>query len=269
MKIAASDFLNAKPLIYDIEKKVGDIFWGSPKDCAKVLENKEADVALLPSIEYARIPHLFILPGVSISSVGPVQSVMLFLRKDIKSVQSIAVDERSRTAAILLKILAKESLKIEAEYVEKPASLEDMLKHHDAALLIGDQALVGEKQFKGERVDLGEAWYDLTHLPFTYAFWAGRKEENLDLLLPLLEAKEEGFLRCDQIAREAEQMFVKTGKIFISESFILDYLTKSICYEWSKSHEDGLRLFYQWAFFYGLIERVPELKFYDIEAYHL
>src|SRR5574341_1044561 len=261
LKIAVTDFLNARPLIYGLEKSGAKLFCQSPRDCAQALEHGEVDFALLPSIEYARMNALSIIPGISISSMGPVKSVLLFLKKELSQIQRIAVDQRSRTAASLLKILAHEFFKISPECFEFSPILERRSLEDDAALLIGDHALKEVASFEGSVIDLGEVWDQWTGLPFTYAFWAGRDREiDCETLSRFYEAKEMGTGLRPQIARE-------TVVDRLDSHSILDYLTKNICYDWSFRHEKGLKLFYELAFKNGLIERIPELRFYDVEEY--
>jgi chorismate dehydratase len=261
MRIAVTDFLNARPLIYGLEESGARLSYKSPKECAQALESGEVDFALLPSIEYARLDGISIVPEISISSMGPVRSVLLFLKKEPSQIQRIAIDQRSRTAATLLKILAKEFFKIDPQYSEISPGLKTQLMHDDAILLIGDHALREVASFEGSVIDLGQAWNRWTGLPFTYAFWAGRaKEANPDFLIKFYEARERGVSFRPQIAREA----TIEG---LEYPFILEYLTKNICYDWSTHHEEGLKLFYELAFKHGLIEKIPEIKFYEAEEY--
>ena len=52
--------------------------------------------------------------------------------------------------------------------------LESMLRRTDAALIIGDNALLLDHAALGlQKIDLGEMWTSTTGLPFVYAFWAG------------------------------------------------------------------------------------------------
>lgn len=258
MKIAASDFLNAQPLIYGLEEPDFSLRLASPKDCAQALSQNEVDIALIPSIEYAKMDNLWVVPDVCISSEGPVCSVLLFLKKQPFETQTIAVDERSRTALTLLKILERHYFESSFQYAQAAADLKVMLQTHDGALLIGDQALKASLDFDGVVIDLGKAWQELTELPFTYAFWAG-KNENVarNALIQLIEAKERGLHKIETIAK------IHSGEFPLQ--FLLDYLTKNICYDWSLAHEKGLKLFYEMAFRQRLISKIPEIKFYDIE----
>jgi chorismate dehydratase len=262
MKVGISDFLNEKPLTGALDRQIEKLHLSSPRQCALALEAGEVDFAILPSIEYARIPDLTIVPNISISCWGPVQSVLLFLNKDAQEVKKAALDQKSRTAAALLKILFNREFKLQPEYIESAPDLNQMLAGADAALLIGDDALKASRSFSGQVLDLGEIWYEMTGLPFTFAFWAGRKAQPDPLdLVRIMESKEKGMKSLDKLAeQEADDC--------LDEDFILEYLAKRICYDSSPSHEKGLKLFYEYAFELGLIEKVPDLKFYEVESYH-
>jgi len=261
MKIAVTDFINARPLIQGFAERGVHLMFDSPRGCAQALENGKVDFALIPSIEYVRMEGISIVPGISISSMGPVRSVLLFLKKEISRIQNVAVDQRSRTAASLLKILAKEFFKINPAYSEFSPILEVQSLKDDAALVIGDHALKEVASFKGSVIDLGEVWGQWTGLPFTYAFWVGRERDtDSETLSKFYEAKEMGIRFRSQIAREANI----DGLEYPS---ILDYLTKNICYDWSSLHEKGLKLFYELAFRCNLINSIPHLRFYEVEEF--
>jgi predicted solute-binding protein len=66
-------------------------------------------------------------------------------------------------------------------------------------MLIGDIALIK----KGKHIDLGEAWYRLTNLPFIYAFWVSKDRDNLkELSLLLNESKNWGINNLEKIIQE-------------------------------------------------------------------
>jgi chorismate dehydratase len=260
MKIAVTDFINARPLIQGFAERGVQLMFDSPRGCAQALENGTVDFALLPSIEYARMDGISIIPGICVSSIGPVKSVLLFLKKELSQIRNIAVDQRSRTAAALLKILARELFKINPEYLEISPSTQS--PSSDAALVIGDHALKEVSNFKGQVIDLGEVWGQWTQLPFTYAFWVGREASiNPECLAKFYEVKENGMLLRFQIAQET----LIDG---LGSHEILDYLTKNICYDWSSFHEKGLKLFYEMAFRNHLINRIPDLRFFHVEEHH-
>ena len=112
------------------------------------------------------------MPGAAIASRGPVRSVCLFHRGPLERVRRVALDTSSRTSSALVRVLLRERLGHDPQYVPMAPGLVDMLAVADAALMIGDPALDHEGDVP--RLDLGEEWLRVTGLPFVFAFWAGR-----------------------------------------------------------------------------------------------
>ena len=136
------------------------------------------------------------MPDLAIASRGPVASVLLFASRPIADVRSIAMDISSRTSVALVRVLCARLFKIHPKIEAAGPDLPAMLGRCDAALIIGDNALFQppnvEHRLPVEVIDLGQAWTELTGLPFVYAFWAGREG-----------ALEPGDVEALQLARDA------------------------------------------------------------------
>src|SRR5215470_10125037 len=94
--IAASSYLNAAPLCYSFisgEQKDRCQFLSdaAPARCAELLRDGQADAALIPVIEYQRIPGLRIAPRVCVSSRKSVRSVLLVSLAPIGNVRRVAL----------------------------------------------------------------------------------------------------------------------------------------------------------------------------------
>lgn len=262
IKIGAISFLNAKPIFYGIEKGLSGnsikLSYDLPAESSEKVAAGELDVAIVPTIQYARIPDLKIVPGISISSVGPVGSVNLFCNKPLKEVKKIAVDQRSRTSVALLKILCRELYKIEADFTVMPPQGSRMLEENDAGLIIGDNALY----FRGpsaEVRDLSADWFQLTQLPFVFAFLAGGSSGVLPAhIASLHQSLASGKKNVKSIAADHHVPgladYVEVNR---------RYLEKNINFELGAKHLDGLRLFYEKANNMDLITTIPDLRFYD------
>ncbi|RMF81966.1 MAG: hypothetical protein D6737_03375, partial [Chloroflexi bacterium] len=142
------------------------------------------------AIEAARhADDVYILPGLSIASLGAVKTVLLFSwMADITDLdaQSIALTDHSATSIALLKALCRERYHIEPKYVVTKQHLPSMLADHQGALVIGDDALVESIRHRALSspngwdipfiYDLGDEWLKMTGLPFVFALWAARRE---------------------------------------------------------------------------------------------
>src|SRR5262249_10178013 len=176
----AVGYLNARPLVHGLDGQPRlDLRFDLPSECARLLHSGGIDLGLIPSIEYLRGGPYRIVPDVAIASDGAVASVALYTTKPMAQVRSIAMDTSSRTSVALVHVLGARYFHIEPAVEHRGPDIADMLAHCDAALLIGDTALLLDPNTIQagrdiEKIDLGEAWKTMTGLPFVYAFWAGK-----------------------------------------------------------------------------------------------
>jgi chorismate dehydratase len=267
LRISAISFLNTAPLMWDFEH--GDaaanftIEYTIPSACAAALAANRADIGIIPAFTYAEIPDLVILPNIAIASQDHVRSILLVSKAPIEEVRTVAADTSSRTSVALLQILFTKFLGGRREFTPHPPQLEQMLRHHDAALLIGDAALVVPMNSAYYQYDLAHLWRENTGKPFVFAFWAvrldalGRKPEELDLAKVFQRSRDHGLQpeNIDTIAREWGP------RLGLSEADVSSYLTENIDYYLGRENHAGLRLFLQYAQEIELIPSVPDLRF--------
>jgi predicted solute-binding protein len=103
--IGCVKYLNARPLIRGWP---GNVEFDHPSTLCKRLANGEIDVALVSSFEFLRNPIYRIADGISISSDGPVYSVVVAHRDKIFAIKEIELDPASQTAVNLLRCLLAE-----------------------------------------------------------------------------------------------------------------------------------------------------------------
>jgi chorismate dehydratase len=261
IKISLVHFLNSAPLgwgfIHGPFKEGFEVISSAPSACADQLAKGEADIGLIPGVEYQRIPGLAIIPGISISSLKKVRSLLLIKPRGKEEIRSVALDTSSRTTAALTRILMYETMGIQPEFVPHPPDLEKMLERCDAALLIGDAALqVNPDDY--DTIDLVEEWNRWQKKPFVCAVWACRK----DVVFPgggiveiFQEAKEWGLQRFPEIA----DSYAKS--LNLSIKFLEDYLKRNINFDLGPEHIEGLREFHRLAGKHGLIQDIRPLEF--------
>jgi chorismate dehydratase len=248
-------FLNAAPTVYGLDGDPRFVLMPDlPSRVAERLHAGEIDLGLIPSIEYAAGDYA-IVPGIAIGSRGPVRSVTLYHRRPVQEIRRVALDASSRTSVALLKVLLRERLGRDPEYVVRPPSLPGMLEDADAALVIGDPALYFEGDL--ERLDLGAEWTERTRLPFVYAFWAGRPGAvDAADVARLQAALEAGLGALSTIAASYDG--AGQARSAVNEA----YLRRHIFYQFGEAEALGLREFYRRANAAGVIRAVPELRFY-------
>src|SRR4051812_8065301 len=260
VRLGAVDYLNVRPLVYGLDRQPNrfHLRFDVPSTCARLLDDGDIDLGMVPSIAYLSRPGDRIVPGVCIGSDGPVASVALFTRKPIGEVRSIALDTSSRTSAALTRILCAKKFGIDPDFRPHGPDLAAMLAQSDAALLIGDPALFADYRALGaEKIDLGLAWREMTGLPFVWAVWAGRRAAATpEAVARLQAAAAEGRSRIDDIATaySSDPARQALGRRYLRENLLFDLTAGA---------QDGLRTFYREAEALGLVTGPSALEFFE------
>jgi chorismate dehydratase len=277
-RLGAVGYLNARPLVYGLDRSPRfTIRYDLPSECARLLHDGSIDVGLIPSIEYLRGGPYRIAPGLAIASRGLVASVALYTTKAMADVRSIAMDTSSRTSVALVRVLCARLFRIQPAIDARGPDLADMLAHSDAALIIGDNALLldhttvrlkpdttapqppatSHQPLPIEKIDLGEAWTTMTGLPFVWACWVGRPGA-LDAagVDRLQHARTAGLVNIDAIARDYFPASRPQQVIGAA------YLRDNIKYHLGDEERAGLELFFRYAAETGVVPTADALRFY-------
>jgi chorismate dehydratase len=253
LRLAASHYLNSAPLIWSFlhgsNRNLVDLIDAVPARCADLLANSQVDSALVPVIEYQRIPNISLIRDVCVGSKKEVLSVVLVSKQsDLKNVRSIALDESSRTSAALLKIIFREFVETEPSWMTQSPHLSAMLELHDAALMIGDPAMTFPRT--GVTVwDLAGLWNRFTGLGFVFAMWMVRDNAtDRAKRVDFATARDEGVSQIEDIVD-----YFQT-RIPLGRDRLRSYLTESISYHLDKTMSSGLDLYFQLALKHGLID---------------
>ncbi|NJC89359.1 MAG: menaquinone biosynthesis protein [Desulfuromonas sp.] len=226
------------------------------------------DLSPSSSFEYARNwRDYLLLPGFSISSRGPVRSVLLFSRLPLDAVarEQIALTAESATSVNLLQVLLKEFCNAEETLCTVPdVPVEEIVAAGGSALLIGDRALRTAGTVPGEmRVyDLGELWYRFTGLPFVFALWIVRRQAFVEH--PQAIRRFSGQLRQSLALAFADLSGLATAAVPeapLTVEELVSYWRDSMSYDLTAEHLAGLRLFYALCCKHGLLAEEPEIHF--------
>lgn len=267
VRISAISFLNTAPLMWDFDHgdagREFDIGYTVPSACALALAANQADIGIIPAFTYAEIPGLSIIPDIAIAAKDRVRSILLVSKKDLDDVRTVAADTSSRTSVALLQVLFAKLLGGPRKLTPCAPNLTEMLREHDAALLIGDAALQVPEDAGHRSYDLAHLWREFTGCAFVFAFWAVRNDAlartpaGLDLTRVFQQSRDHG-LEPASIAAIAEEWSPRLG---LSLAEIREYLTQNIDYKLDAENRAGLQRFLELSREIGLITQVPELKF--------
>jgi chorismate dehydratase len=281
LRIGCVKYLNARPLIRGWP---GDVEFDHPSTLCKQLASGELDVALVSSFEFLRNPIYRIVDDVSISSDGPVYSVVVAHRGKISEIEEIELDPASQTAVNLLRcLLAELALRprlignIDLQSVD-PTGLQpggcDAAENISAGrtgnmpmfptarrarLLIGDQAIRFRQQYAEEFSfwDLGEEWKKLIGLPFVYALWLIRPEvADLKRVADRLCAlRDENLADLNKLIAEVVAGVADPGHLKLDQQFLFRYYRENLRFSFRVKEKEGLRTF---ASFFAKRDLLPK-----------
>ena len=85
LRIGAVGYLNARPLTWALDRAPDrwHVRYDLPSVCARLLQDGEIDLGLVPSIEYLQAADYRFVPGVGVTSRGPIASVALYTKRPI------------------------------------------------------------------------------------------------------------------------------------------------------------------------------------------
>jgi chorismate dehydratase len=233
LRIGCVKYLNAQPLIRGWP---GDVDFDHPAALCDKLARDELDIAIASSFEFLRNPVYQIVDDVSISSAGPVYSVVVAHSGDISEIREIELDPASETSAKLLRCLLAE-LNF-APLLSRTST--SVITAHRARLFIGDQAIRFRQEHAGEFHfwDLGEQWNKLVGLPFVYALWLIRPEvrDSKPLAERLRNLRDENLADIDTLVAEKKEF---------DHDFCRRYYRKNLRFSFGKEEKQGLTEFHK------------------------
>ena len=218
-----------------------------PSRLADGLAGGRFDVALIPSIEYLRQPGLRIASDAVVACDGPVRSVKLYGRVPVERVETLALDEGSRTSAALAQILLRERFGLRPKLLCLPLDGRPADCKADAMVVIGDRGMHDPGEDLAFVWDLGEEWARWTGLPFVFALWAARPHPQAELIdRALAAARDQGLACLPEIAR------LSASEVGIPEADCLRYLRDNLEFHLGQRQRQGLERFQELAKRHGL-----------------
>jgi chorismate dehydratase len=247
-----------------------DVHLTTPAQCAEELLTSRADLGLIPIASLTE--SLSIVPGCAIASLRQVRSIQLIVKlrgnsgshtdEVLKRIRSIATDTASRSSVAYAKILFRRFLGTDPEFMAHDADPVAMLAKADAALLIGDPALLAlEKRAAIEQVvapclwiDVAAQWIARTRLPWVAAVWAVRPEAlgplsvtAATLTKDLQRSRDSGLANVERLVEEW------SNQIPLPAATIRAYLVQNIHYTLTPECIESIRLFRAYAAELGVL----------------
>jgi chorismate dehydratase len=268
IKLGRISYTNAWPVFHHFDPVAlpfrTELHSDMPATLNRKLRAGEIDMAAISSYAYGiSSGSYYLLPNLSVSSFGRVQSILLFLKSPLEKVINgrIALTTTSATSVNLLKIIMEKFYGGKPTYEDAEPSLDNMLEHADAALLIGDHAIRASWTKHGYHVlDLGEVWNLWTGHWMTYALWAVHREtahrypEAIKQIYDgLMESKGKSSRDLEPIVTKALHQIGGTPQYW-------DNYFHTLCHDFGSEQKAGLQLYFRYARELGLMSEEVQLS---------
>lgn len=266
IRLGVVSFLNTLPLIDGLERLADvQLRHSVPSRLVDQLVGGEVDLALCSSIDYQRAAEpLVIVPAGLLGCDGPTLTVRLYSRNPISELDQVFCDIDSHTSVALLRILLKELHGISPELLDYDAREQNHATRESdwpgAMLLIGDKVVNDSPPAERfpHQLDLGEAWRELTGMPFVFATWmalASADPAMLSTAAAVLDRqRRHNVERIDRIiARHAEAHGWPAD-------LAREYLTQKLVYDVDDRRLAALELFFVKVREHGLIDRLRPVE---------
>lgn len=269
LRVGYIPYLNCVPFFHYLRDSgfEGSIVPGVPSALNEMLQSGEIDVSPSSSFEYAlNSGDYILLPDHSISSQGPVKSVLLFSPCPLKELHGrrIAITGESATSINLLRILLLEYQDFTRvdDYVPTE-SVETLIANQQPALLIGDRAM---KQAAALPVgmtcyDLGTLWYEQTGLPFVFALWIIRRDRISEMSGKISALQTQLGLSVQRAFSDLSSLARNTGTSDEEINGMVRYW-QTIDYGLADQQLKGFDLFIELCLKHKLLQVSPEIEFF-------
>lgn len=272
--IGEINYTNVWPVFHHFSKMMNDdiiISRQVPSRLNAAMAQGEVDIGPISSFSYAEHADQYeLFPNLSVSCDGRVNSILLFHRKPLQDLRNskVALPTTSASSVNLLKILLRRFYDCEPDYFYAEPNLDSMLNEADAALLIGDDAIRAswrtDALMQGLMItDLGECWKIWTGHSMTYAVWAVRRQA-IEAKPHLVEKAYLAFMESKRMSLQNPQLIIERAirEIGGSVSYWQMYF-RHLSHDFSKVQQEGLSLYFEYAYELGLLERSVSLQLWD------
>ncbi len=239
MKISVVSYINSIPFVQGIQQsgmltEKDKLFMDNPADCAHRLINHEVDIGLVPVAVIPEIKNANIVSDYCIGAARTSLSVLLLSPVPVSEIETVFLDQESRTSAMLLKILFRYYWKKNVVF----SPLNGSPDPDKPSLLIGDKTFVYQAQYPCH-YDLSEVWNEMTGMPFVFACWVANKELPEKQIKLFNDALAYGVSHIEEMLEQDKSH----DEVFIDK---LAYLTNHISFIFDEQKKEAMRLFLEY-----------------------
>ena len=270
MKLGYINYLNCYPFYYDMLEKSPlpdvEIVPGYPGELNRMMVRQELDISPISAAAYADVQaDVLLLPDFCLSSVGYVRSVILNSRVPIESLhhKSVGLSRASQTSVALLKILLKKYYKVEPHYLPTAPKPSLKAENLDAALIIGNEAIMQCTEPVPYTYDLGDLWLRKTGYPVVFAVFAVRESAVKKFPSQVSAVVKSYHQSLECLESERELLIGKAAERYPNIQYDIHTYYNLLQYNFTAEMKSALDFYFRLGGEMGVLEEVNMLRFMD------
>jgi chorismate dehydratase len=269
MNLGHIDYLNCYPFYFHMFEKESlkgvRIFSDYPSMLNMMMAKGQLDMSPISSAACADIADdVLILPQFCLSSIGYVGSVILVSKVPIEDLnhKKVGITSASHTSVVLLKVLLKKYYRQEPIFI--PTEPRPDLTDIDAALIIGNDAMVKISVPAQYVYDLGDLWLRKTGFPVVFAVFAVRENIVSKFESEIQAVISSYHTSLGYLEREKDSVIRKAKARYPDILYDIDHYYDLLEFQFTGNLKDALMSYYAAAGELGLLHNVERLRYMDI-----
>lgn len=239
-KAIAVSYQNTLPLRVGLESLqadgVIDLALDRPSAATQRFAEGEFVLGLLPVAAQLSVPEATPVGGYGIVSEGFVGSVGIFAERPLHELDAIYLDYDSRSSVLLARILLRHHWGLSPKLISATPGYRRRIGRETGGVIIGDPAIEARERFPFY-YDLGEAWQQMTGLPFVFAAWLSA--------IPLPKAFVDRFDRAQAEGVDRRLELAIRHQFEVPGYNLVDYFLNQIHYVVTEPAQRGRELYLQ------------------------
>ena len=268
MKLGYIDYLNCYPFYHHMFRKEpldNTVVPRYPGELNVLMKSGELDMSPISAGAYPEMQgSVLLLPDFCLSSIGYVRSVVLQSKLPIEDLngKNIGLTSASKTSMVLLKILLEKYYHLKPEYVSSTPNPD--MDNLDAALVIGNEAMVETDRPMPYIYDLGDLWLRKTGYPVVFAVIAVQKKTAMESIDKVIEVSESFRLSLNDLHNNRRDVVKYAGEKYPHITYDIDHYYNLLKFDFTGDLKEALEFYFSEAASMGLLDEVKKINFIQV-----
>lgn len=269
MKLGCIDYLNCYPFYHHMlehDPLPGiEIVPAIPGELNRLMAEGGLDMSPVSSGAYPGMQdRVLVLPDFCLSSIGYVRSVVLQSRVPIEDLQGarVGLTTASKTSVILLKVLLEKYYGLKPDY--QPSAPRPDFTDLDAALVIGNDAMLDAEEPIQYIYDLGDLWMRRTGHPVVFAVFAVQKAALTQHKADVQKIIRSYNLSLAYLRDYEDEVVTRAGERYPEMGIDIAHYYRLLKFQFTRQLKEALLFYYREAADMGLVESVEEIGFVEV-----